>query len=80
MPNILVAGKLHPAGRVLLDAAPGMTVRYIEDISEESYAPHIGWADALLIRTQPMSAATVARTERLRIVSRHGVGLSLIHI
>lgn len=80
MPNILVAGKLHPAGRALLDAAPGMTVRYIEDISEESYAPHIGWADALLIRTQPMSAATVARTERLRIVSRHGVGYDAVDL
>lgn len=80
MPNILVAGKLHPAGRALLDAAPGMTIRYIEDISEESYAPHIGWADALLIRTQPMSAATVARTERLRIVSRHGVGYDAVDL
>lgn len=63
MPNILVAGKLHSAGRALLDAAPGMAVRYIEDISEASYAPQIGWADALLIRTQPLSAATVAKAK-----------------
>ncbi len=80
MPNILVAGKLHPAGRALLDAAPGMTTRYIEEISEESYAPQIGWADALLIRTQPMSAATVAKAERLRIVSRHGVGYDAVDL
>lgn len=80
MPNILVAGKLHSAGRALLDAAPGMAVRYIEDISEASYAPQIGWADALLIRTQPLSAATVAKAEKLRIVSRHGVGYDAVDV
>lgn len=80
MPNILVAGKLHPAGRALLDAAPAMQIRYIDEISEPSYAPQIGWADALLIRTQPLSAATVARAERLRIVSRHGVGYDAVDL
>lgn len=80
MPNILVAGKLHPAGRALLDAAPGMTIRYIDEISEESYAPHIAQTDALLIRTQPMSAATVAKADRLRIVSRHGVGYDAVDV
>lgn len=80
MPNILVAGKLHPTGRAMLDAAPGMSIRYVEEISEESYAPHIGWADALLIRTQPMSAATVARAGQLRIVSRHGVGYDAVDV
>lgn len=61
IPHVIVAGKLHPAGRALLDSAEDVTVRYIEEISEESYAPYIEDADALLIRTQPMSAATVAR-------------------
>lgn len=74
MPHVLVAGELHPTGRALLDAAPGLTARYIDEISEESYAPYISEADALLIRTQPLSAATVAKAGRLRLVSRHGVG------
>lgn len=80
MANILVAGKLHPIGHELLDAAPDLKVRYVEEISEESYAPHIGWADALLIRTQPLSAGTVAKAGRLRIVSRHGVGYDAVDL
>lgn len=80
MPHVLVAGKLHPKGKALLDAAPGITVRYIEEISEESYAPYIGEADALLIRTQPLTAPTVAAGRKLRIVSRHGVGYDAVDV
>jgi D-3-phosphoglycerate dehydrogenase len=43
-------------------------------VSEPSYAPLIGKADALVIRTQPLSSATIAEATRLKIVSRHGVG------
>lgn len=67
-------------GKALLDTAPDVTVRYIEEISEESYAPYIGEADALLIRTQPMSAPTVAAGKNLRIVSRHGVGYDAVDV
>ena len=52
MPHVIVAGKLHPSGHALLDAAPGLTVHYIDEISEESYAAHIHDADALLWRRQ----------------------------
>lgn len=80
MPHVIVAGKLHPSGRALLDSAPGLTVRYIDEISEESYAPYIHEADALLIRTQPMSAATIAKAKQLRIVARHGVGYDAVDL
>ncbi|MBL1435852.1 MAG: hydroxyacid dehydrogenase [Rhodobacteraceae bacterium] len=80
MPRVLVAGKLHPSGIALLDQAEGVTYDYVEDISEESYAPLIGKADGLVIRTQPMSAATIANGENLRIVSRHGVGFDAVDV
>jgi len=80
MPHVIVAGKLHPSGHALLDAAPGLTVHYIDEISEESYAAHIHDADALLIRTQPMTAPTVAKAGKLRIVSRHGVGFDAVDV
>ena len=64
----------------LLDAAPGVTFDYVEEVSEPSYAPLIGRADGLVIRTQPLSAATVARAERLKIVSRHGVGYDAVDL
>ncbi|MFN5998119.1 MAG: hydroxyacid dehydrogenase [Paracoccaceae bacterium] len=82
MPHILVAGKLHPAGLDLLAGArqQGFTHDYVEEVSEPSYAGLIGGADALVIRTQPLSAATIARGERLRVVSRHGVGYDAVDL
>lgn len=82
MPHLLVAGKLHPAGEALLRelSARGITVDYVEEISEPSYAPLIHKADALVIRTQPLSAATVALAERLKVVSRHGVGYDAVDL
>lgn len=80
MPHVLVAGKLHRSGIELLDAAPSVTYDYVEEVSEPSYAPLIGKADGLVIRTQPLSAPTVARAERLKIVSRHGVGYDAVDL
>lgn len=80
MPHVLVAGKLHPSGIELLQNTSGFTYDYVEEVSEPSYAPHVAKADALVIRTQPLSASTVAKATRLRIVSRHGVGYDAIHL
>jgi D-3-phosphoglycerate dehydrogenase len=80
MPHVLVAGRLHQSGIELLDASPGVTYDYVEDVSEPSYAPLIGGADGLVIRTQPLSASTIARAERLKIVSRHGVGYDAVDV
>ncbi len=80
MPHILIAGKLHPAGLALLDATTGVTYTHVEEISEESYQPYLEQADGMVIRTQPMTAASVAKAARLRIVSRHGVGYDAVDV
>ena len=49
-----------------------------EGTAETSYAHRVGDADLLLIRTQPLTAATVAAAKKLRFVSRHGVGYDAI--
>lgn len=82
MPHLLVAGKLHDAGEALLRKLEGngLTYDYVEEVSESSYAPLIHKADALVIRTQPLSAETIARGERLKVVSRHGVGYDSVDL
>ena len=80
MPFILIAGKLHPSGLALLAAAPGVTFTHVEEISEASYQPWLDKADGIVIRTQPMSAASVAKAPRLKIVSRHGVGYDAVDV
>ncbi len=80
MPHVVVAGPLHPSGRARLDAAQGVTVTYISTTSEDSLAAEISDADAVLLRTQPMTAPTIAKAERLKIVSRHGVGYDAVDV
>lgn len=82
MPHLLVAGKLHPSGEALLRQLQNrnFTVDYVEDVSEASYASRIAEADALVIRTQPLSAPTIARAKRLKVVSRHGVGYDAVDL
>ena len=80
MPHILIAGKLHPAGLALLGAASGVTFDYVEEISEPSYQAHLAKADGMVIRTQPLGAASVAKAGALKIVSRHGVGYDAVDV
>lgn len=82
MPHLLVAGKLHAAGEALLQTLParGTTVDYVTEVSEASCAARIADADALVIRTQPLTAATIARAKRLKVVSRHGAGYDSVDL
>ncbi|WP_158815000.1 hydroxyacid dehydrogenase [Methylocapsa sp. S129] len=80
MPHLLIAGKLHPAGLALVEGRDGFTYEYVKEVSEPSYAPLIGKADALVIRTQPLSSTTIAGASRLKIVSRHGVGYDSVDV
>jgi D-3-phosphoglycerate dehydrogenase / 2-oxoglutarate reductase len=79
MPNVLVAGKIHPSGLDLLRSG-GMSIDYVEEVSAASYLPFIDRADAVLIRTQPMPASAIEQASRLSIVSRHGVGYDAVDV
>ncbi len=80
MAHILIAGKLHPAGLERLKRAEGFTHTLVEEISVESYSPHLAGADAVVLRTQPMTAEVIAKAPRLQIVSRHGVGYDAVDV
>ncbi len=78
--HVLVAGKIHPSGLELLRQAPDVSFDYVEEVSEPSYAGRVAEADALVIRTQPLSAATIDAARRLKVVSRHGVGYDSVDL
>jgi D-3-phosphoglycerate dehydrogenase / 2-oxoglutarate reductase len=71
---------IHEQGLEVLRQAPGITFRLVEQVSTESYAPFVGEAEAIIIRTQPLTAELIAKSPNLRIVSRHGVGYDNIDI
>jgi len=56
MPHVLIAGKIHEAGLTILKNTPGFTWDLVEEVSTASYAPLVASADALLLRTQPLTA------------------------
>lgn len=82
MTHLLIAGKLHPTGEAMLKELParGVSVDYVQEVTEASYAGLIGKADALVIRTQPLSASTIAKAVNLKVVSRHGVGYDSVDL
>ncbi len=78
MPRILVAGKLHPSGFDVLKSGADIEIDYVETIDEPSMQPYLPTSHAVLLRTQPFSAASVARCADLKMVSRHGVGFDAV--
>lgn len=79
MRKIVVAGAIHPAGIEVLERIEGATIVY-ERAVDLSYENHMAGADALLIRTQKLSADTIKAASRLGFVSRHGVGYDSIDL
>lgn len=80
MKHVLVAGKIHAAGIALLKQRPGVVVDLVEAVTTDAYRPHLANADAILIRTQPMTVAEITLAPKLQIVSRHGVGFDAIDV
>ena len=80
MPNVLVAGRIHPAGIEVLRAEKDIELQLVDEVSTHSYRPFVARADAILIRTQPLPAEVIREAARLRIVSRHGVGYEAVDV
>jgi D-3-phosphoglycerate dehydrogenase / 2-oxoglutarate reductase len=80
MARVLVAGKIHHAGLDLLHARADVAVDFIEAVTTEAYLPLLPKADAVLLRTQPLTAADIATAPKLKIVSRHGVGYDAVDV
>jgi D-3-phosphoglycerate dehydrogenase / 2-oxoglutarate reductase len=78
--RVLVAGKIHAAGMELLRARSDLVIEFVEAVTAEAYLPFLPQADAVLLRTQPMTAANIASASKLKIVSRHGVGCDAVAV
>jgi D-3-phosphoglycerate dehydrogenase / 2-oxoglutarate reductase len=78
--RVLVAGKVHAAGVELLRARADVIIDLVEAVTAESYLPLLPQADAVLLRTQPMTTADIATAPKLKIVSRHGVGYDAVDV
>jgi len=71
--HILVAGRIADAGMEIL-ARAGVEAEVMDAPTPDAIAAAVADFDALIIRVAQMPAACVAGANRLRVVSRHGVG------
>ncbi len=80
MAHILIAGRIHQAGLAVLEARAGLTFEVLDPADEASITPRIPDADAILLRTAPLTATAIDRAPRLKVVSRHGVGFDNVDL
>lgn len=80
MAKVLICGRIHPAGRSLLEARADVEVVELLDGSEQALVEAIGDVDGVLLRTNPLRSAAVERAAKLRVVSRHGVGYDNVDV
>ena len=78
MPHVVIAGAIHESGIELIEKRADFTYAYIPSNEDRSYVNLIKEADALVIRTQPLTAKDIKEAAALKIVSRHGVGYDSI--
>lgn len=80
MPRVLVAGKLHESGLSILAEASNLDIKYIEDTTTQAMLPHLGVAEAILLRGQSLNAQAISDCPDLKLVSRHGVGYDAVDV
>ncbi len=80
MAKILIIGAFHEDGMKLFAARPEVALEIVDGVDAAELAEKIRDADGVTIRTSPLPAAVIARAERLKVVSRHGVGYDNIDL
>jgi D-3-phosphoglycerate dehydrogenase / 2-oxoglutarate reductase len=80
MPKVLIIQPFHADGMALLEARDDVDFEIFDGRSEAELAERIRDADAATIRTAPLPAAVIEQAERLKVVSRHGVGYDNIDV
>jgi D-3-phosphoglycerate dehydrogenase len=79
MAKVLVVQAFHQDGMKLLEARGDVNIEIVDGALEE-LAEKIADADGVTIRTSLLPAAAIERAERLKVVSRHGVGYDNIDV
>ena len=80
MPHLIIAGAIHESGINLINSRKDFTYHYLSKNDDSSYKTLIKDADALVIRTQPLRRNDILSADRLKIVSRHGVGYDAVDV
>jgi D-3-phosphoglycerate dehydrogenase / 2-oxoglutarate reductase len=78
--KVLVIGAFHEDGMKLFAARPEVAIEIVDGADQAELLEKIEDADAVTIRTSLLPASVIERAERLKVVSRHGVGYDNIDV
>ncbi len=74
MAKVLLYGDIHQAGKAILAGRDDISVVIVGGGDRAEFDREISGADALILRYYPFGRDEIARTNRLAVVSRYGVG------
>lgn len=74
MRNVLVIGKIHAEGMKILNGHGGFNVEVLTDPDAPIPIEKIEASDAILIRYGVLTESDIRNADKLKVVSRHGVG------
>jgi D-3-phosphoglycerate dehydrogenase len=80
MPKILIIQPFQEDGMALFHARDDIEYEIVDGKSEAELAEKIRDADAATIRTALVPASVIEKAERLKVLSRHGVGYDNIDV
>lgn len=80
MAKILLAGAVDQAAMALLEARGDVNVELLEQATASDLEARIAEVDALVLRLAPVREQAVAKADRLKVVSRHGVGYDNVDV
>ncbi len=80
MAKLLLAGSFHADISTLLDNRPDVEVTTMVEPTEQELADAIPGFDGLVIRTTRFGAEACAKADKLKVISRHGVGYDNIDV
>lgn len=79
MANILITEQIDPTGPALLEQA-GHTILRMETREQTELAEKVREADAIIVRILDIPAEIIENAPRLRLISKHGVGVDNIDL
>ncbi len=80
MPKLLLAGAFHPDIQSLLAERPDVEVETLIEPTEQELIDALPGCDGVVLRTTPFGAEACAKADRLKVISRHGVGYDNVDV
>tara|TARA_B110000438_G_scaffold302797_1_gene361748 strand:+ start:514 stop:1470 length:957 start_codon:yes stop_codon:yes gene_type:complete len=75
MTKIAIVKSIHPSAIQFLKNKPNFEFEIIEDFSKENLIKRLPSFDAITLKTAKLDAEIIDKCKKLKIISRHGVGL-----